>query len=278
MAKARTTESPTPNVMTRRAALGTIGGFGVVALLAACGSDGDSTGDTTGTSGGSSATLGDGTTSSSTADTACTEIPTETAGPFPGDGSNGPNVLAEDGVVRSDIRSSFGASSGTANGIPLTMTLTITDTEGACAPLEGAAVYVWHCDAEGRYSLYSDGVTGENYLRGVQESGADGTVTFTTIFPGCYQGRWPHIHFEVYPDLAASEGGGAIRATSQLAFPEDVCSDAYTDGRYPDSASNLAQLSLSSDMVFADDGATRQLAVVTGDASRGYTATLAVPV
>ena len=32
---------------------------------------------------------------------------------------------------------------------------------------------MWHCDREGGYSLYSDGVTEENYLRGVQITDAD---------------------------------------------------------------------------------------------------------
>lgn len=45
-------------------------------------------------------------------------IPEETAGPYPGDGTDGPNVLTESGVVRSDIRSSFGSLTGTAQGVP----------------------------------------------------------------------------------------------------------------------------------------------------------------
>ncbi|HEY1418102.1 MAG TPA: hypothetical protein VGF41_09355, partial [Myxococcaceae bacterium] len=96
----------------------------------------------------------------------CASIPEETAGPYPGDGSNGPNALALSGVVRSDIRASLGASSAVATGVPLTLTLTLVNPVSSCAPLVGAAVYVWHCDALGRYSLYSSGVTGESWLRG----------------------------------------------------------------------------------------------------------------
>ena len=154
------------------------------------------------------------------------EIPEETAGPYPGDGSNGPNVLAESGVVRSDIRSSFGSSITVAEGVPATVNLTLLDLTSGCSPLAGAAVYLWHCDREGRYSMYSEGVEDENYLRGVQESDADGVVTFQTIFPAAYSGRWPHIHFEVYESLEAATGGGTLNATSQVALPEDVC-----DGR-----------------------------------------------
>ena len=121
--------------------------------------------------------------------------------------------------MRSDIRSSIGSASGTAEGVPLTFELTVTDTAAGCAPLAGAAVYLWHCDREGGYSMYSEGVEDENYLRGVQETDADGKLTFTSIFPACYSGRWPHVHFEVYASVADATGGGEPIATSQLALP-----------------------------------------------------------
>lgn len=92
-------------------------------------------------------------------------------------------MLRESGIVRSDIRSSFGSASGVADGVPTTVTLVISDSASNCAPLAGAAVYLWHCDIDGRYSMYSQGVTDQNYLRGVQETADDGSVTFTTIFP-----------------------------------------------------------------------------------------------
>ena len=116
---------------------------------------------------------------------------------LPGDGSNGPNALALSGIVRSDIRASLGASSAVATGVPLTITLTLVDPVSSCAPVVGAAVYLWHCDALGRYSLYSSGVTAESWLRGVQATDAAGQVRRTTIFPGCYSGRWPHVHFGI---------------------------------------------------------------------------------
>src|SRR5690348_17346687 len=89
----------------------------------------------------------------------CDVIPEETAGPFPGDRSNGPDVLGQSGVVRSDIRSSFGDLSGTAEGVPLTIRIAIQDAATDCGPMAKAAVYVWHCDRAGGYSLYSQGVT-----------------------------------------------------------------------------------------------------------------------
>ena len=93
--------------------------------------------------------------------------------------------------------------------------------------LAGAAVYVWHCDRDGEYSMYSDAVGDENYLRGVQEADEDGVVEFTSIFPACYAGRWPHIHFEVYPSLAEATSAGSKLRTSQIAIPQDVCEEVY---------------------------------------------------
>jgi protocatechuate 3,4-dioxygenase beta subunit len=206
----------------------------------------------------------------------CSRIPQETQGPFPGDGSNGPNVLNQSGVVRSDIRSSFAGLAGTADGVPLTIVLNIVSAS-TCATLAGRAVYLWPCDRPGRYSLYSAGVTPQNYLRGVQEADANGRVTFTSIFPGCYQGRWPHIHFEVYPSLAAATNVSNRVATSQIALPKAACDSVYATTGYESSVSNLSQVTLASDNVFSD-GSALELATVTGSVASGLTATLTVAV
>jgi protocatechuate 3,4-dioxygenase beta subunit len=171
--------------------------------------------------------------------TAAGEIRDETAGPYPGDGSNGPNVLSESGIVRRDIRSSFGGATGIAAGVPMTLELVITDLANN-RPFAGTAVYVWHCDREGRYSLYSDGVTDQNYLRGVQIAGATGRVSFTSIFPACYTGRWPHVHFEVYPDQASITDSTKAIATSQVALPEDASRTVYAQSGYESSIRTLA--------------------------------------
>jgi protocatechuate 3,4-dioxygenase beta subunit len=266
--------------MGRRRALTLLAGAGAsVVALAACGSAGDSTAATTTsttaarTGGPAGAPTPSDASSGSTADEGT--IPEETAGPYPGDGSNGPNVLTQDGVIRKDIRSSFGGASGTADGAPLTIDLEIVDTAGS--PLPGAAVYVWHCDREGRYSMYGD-ITDENYLRGVQVADADGRLAFTSIFPGTYSGRWPHIHFEVYPDEAEATSAGTPTATSQIALPEDVCAEVYATTGYEQSVTNLSRSSLASDNVFGDDGGVEQLAAMSGDVDSGLTASLTVPV
>jgi protocatechuate 3,4-dioxygenase beta subunit len=197
------------------------------------------------------------------------EIPDETAGPYPGDGSNGPDILDRSGIVRSDIRSSLEGGT-TADGVPMTLRLTILDTARGDVPFAGAAVYVWHCDAAGGYSMYSNGVENETYLRGVQVADTSGVVTFTSVIPACYTGRWPHIHFEVYPDTSAMTDAANAVATSQVALPEDICTAVYALPAYSGSARNLEQVSLASDNVFGDDGGALQLATVSGDTSSGY--------
>jgi protocatechuate 3,4-dioxygenase beta subunit len=257
-----------PTLLSRRRALGLLGGTGLAVVLAGCGATGNDDG-----SAGSSASAS---TAGATASDG-TSIPEETAGPYPGDGSNGGNVLTESGIVRSDITRSFGSASGVAEGVPLTIRLKVLDTGNGAGALAGAAVYLWHCNIDGKYSLYSEGVTQENYLRGVQETRSDGTVTFTSIFPAAYSGRWPHIHFEVYPSLeAATTASGKLR-TSQMALPEAACRQVYATDGYSQSLQNLTQTSLETDMVFSD-GYSLQLGTVTGSVGDGMTASLNVPV
>jgi protocatechuate 3,4-dioxygenase beta subunit len=252
--------------LRRRGLLTLFGGVGAAAVVAGCGTD-SSDGQGQPPSG-----------SDANVSVADDEIPEETAGPFPGDGSNGPDVLSESGVVRRDITSSFGSASGTAEGVPLTIRMKVYDLNGDDATiLDGAAVYAWHCDREGRYSMYDSEISDENYLRGVQEADDSGWVEFRSIFPAAYDGRWPHVHFEVYPSLDDATNASNKLRTSQLALPEDACKQVYATGGYEDSVANLASTSLDSDMVFGD-GYSLQLAKVTGSVEGGYVATLNVPV
>lgn len=214
--------------------------------------------------------------STTPSDNCVSKVSEETAGPFPGDSSNGPNVLNQTGVVRSDIRSSFAGLSGTALGVPLAIELTIVSAS-SCTPLSGYAVYLWHCDRDGNYSLYSSAAVNQNYLRGVQAADSTGKVRFTSIFPGCYSGRWPHIHFEVYRSLAAATAVSNKIATSQIALPKAACDTVYATSGYSASVTNLARISLASDMVFSD-GVSLELATVSGDVVSGMTAGLTVAV
>ena len=137
--------------MSRRGALVLLGGLGLAVAGCSGGSDSSSaTATTKGSSSTTSTTSGATTTTTNAATVStCSNIPEETGGPYPGDGTNGQNVLTERGVVRRDIRSSFDGYSGTAEGVPLTLQFTVVDTDDGCKPLTGGAVYVWHADRDG---------------------------------------------------------------------------------------------------------------------------------
>ena len=261
-----------PTLLNRRRALGLLSSAGLAAL-AACGG-GDSS-PSRSPSGGPPPDE-DGPASSGQVEDG--EVPEETGGPFPADGTNGVNVLTESGIVRSDITRSFGGPSGVADGAPTMIALTLLNmNDGGVKPYEGAAIYLWHCDAQGRYSMYDDEVADENYLRGVQVADAEGKVTFQSIFPAAYAGRWPHIHFEVYPSQQAAVASSDKLRTSQIALPEAASRAAYATGSYPQSRANLAQTSLKTDNVFSD-GYSLQMAKVTGSVDDGMTIMLNIAV
>jgi protocatechuate 3,4-dioxygenase beta subunit len=210
----------------------------------------------------------------------CLLTPSETRGPFPADGTRGPNALALQGVERSDIRSSFAGMDGTAEGVPLDLAITLIGAAGGCAPLTGWGLYLWHNDARGEYSLY--GLPRANYLRGLQQSGADGTVHFRTILPGCYGGRAPHMHFEVFSSAAAAVSGQPGVLASQFALPADRCRAVYeSDRRYGASLANLEQWPTTRDFVFADASPaelTLETIALEGGAAAGFRGTARVSV
>jgi protocatechuate 3,4-dioxygenase beta subunit len=213
--------------------------------------------------------------------------PQETNGPYPADGTNSVNgsivnALTQPGIVRSDITSSFGSSTTRAPGVPVTLTINLENTQTSCELLIGYAIYIWHCNRDGEYSLYSSGITSENYLRGVQVTDTNGQVTFTTIFPGCYSGRYPHIHVEVYKTLASATSQANAILTTQLAMPRDVCEAVYGSATgYSQSATNLSRVTTATDNIF-DSSSAAQLAAQTprmsGDITGGYVATVTIGV
>jgi protocatechuate 3,4-dioxygenase beta subunit len=207
-------------------------------------------------------TTGTGTgTSSGSSSGSCTVSPTETAGPFP---TKSPSSL-----VTNDIRSD-------RTGVPFTIKITINNKNANCAALAGAIVDIWHCDKDGYYSEYggtgmqSANFTSVHFLRGRQVTDANGLVQFTSIFPGWYSGRAPHIHVHIY------NASGTSLLVTQIAFPTDVCNTVYT------TATNYytrgtQDTSNARDNVFSDSLAN-QLASITGSVSAGYTLTHVITV
>ena len=281
----------------RRRALGWMASAGGAAIVAGCGggsnssdssvtasSSSTSSGSTSSSSSTSSSTSSTSSTSSGGTSGACTVYASETNGPYPADGTNTSNgstsnVLTVSGVTRSDIRASFINSTTVAPGVPVTLTITVVDANNSCAPLAGYALYLWHCTRDGKYSLYD--VPAESYLRGVQVTNSAGQVTFTTIFPGCYSGRYPHIHFELFTSAANATGGRYARLISQFAMPSAVCSTVYATSDYASSQTNFRSVSIASDNVFGDNTAAQITAMtmtMTGSVSAGYTATATVAI
>jgi len=143
---------------------------------------------------------------------ACTVTPEQTEGPY----------FSDLMLNRADIRSD--PTDGTVKGgIPLTLMFRVLAVEGGkCAPLPGAIVDVWHCDAAGLYSDAADAsfdTRGKKFLRGYQVTDASGTARFTTIYPGSYPGRAVHVHFKV---RTKAQSGHDAEFTSQLYFPDSI--------------------------------------------------------
>lgn len=165
----------------------------------------------------------------------CVLIPSETAGPFPLD------LTANAFYFRQDIREDRA-------GAPHRLRLRILGLED-CLPMQNVRVNIWHCDADGVYSGYTNqngGVnsTGQTFLRGYQLTDANGEVEFITIFPGWYPGRVCHIHFQIY----VSSNYAAI---SQLTYPIEEKQAVYTDNSTLYTA-GTDPLSPSQDGIFSD--------------------------
>jgi protocatechuate 3,4-dioxygenase beta subunit len=190
------------------------------------------------------------------------------------------NVLTDSGIVRRDLRPSLQATNQgpIAQGVPVDLTISLVNVSQACAPLPGHAIYLWHCDAEGRYSIYD--LPAADYLRGVGVTDEQGRVIMTTIIPGCYLGRTPHMHFEVYPSLAKATEVGNRLLTSQFVVPAETCKAVYAQNpAYAASSANLVGSPLNRDMVFSDN-TPKQLAAqtlgLTGTPTTGYQASVTI--
>jgi hypothetical protein len=141
--------------------------------------------------------------------------------------------------------------------------------------LVGRAIPEETGDRDGEYSMYT--VADANDLRGVQPVDANGLASFTSVFPAAYSGRWPHVHFEIYPSVDTATSDGSPLATSQIALRKDVCDAAYATDGYEQSASRFATTSIETDMVFSD-GVWLQTPSMTGNATNGFVSSLVVGV
>ena len=165
-------------------------------------------------------------------------------------------------------------------GIPLTLTLSIVDVGNGAAPVAGAAVEIWHCDADGAYSEYASKMEPDaattTYLRGAQTTDRAGRVTFQTIYPGWSGARAAHIYVRIYD-------GATPTRTVQLGFPDRVNAAVHDDAERYVRGQNPTRN--DADPVFGvapgDDGDSDQpdflIVPVAGDNPSGYVAMLEIP-
>ncbi len=152
-------------------------------------------------------------------------------------------------------------------GVPLTLQFKVEDA--SCMPISGAIVDIWHCDKDGKYSdESSEGTLGQKWLRGLQATGADGTCTFKTIFPGWYNGRLTHIHGKV-------KVGSVTKQTTNFFIPKAIeqavySSPLYTKGQNP--------TTITQDVELRGDTISYNTLMmsVTGDITTGYTASFTI--
>ena len=301
-------DRPVGRILSRREVLALLGGAGATVFLAACG---DTTNTTTAAATTAAATTAVPVTAGTTAAVttaiapttagttaaATTAAPTTTAPTTTGAASTtaasvsttaaqaavsscvvrpevteGP-YFKDEKINRSDIRSD--TSSGTVKaGLPLALTFMVYQANRSCAPLKGAMVDVWHCDAAGTYSDTTDAnwgsTVGQNYLRGYQLTDDTGKASFTTIYPGWYNGRTIHIHFKI---RTTGTNGQAYEFTSQLFFDENLSNTVMSQAPY-NTKKGTRSTTNANDGIYQSVGSQMILAV--NPSGTGYAGSFAV--
>lgn len=250
-------DKPVGQILSRRDALKLLG-VGSAAFLAACAAP-EVTSTLVATS---NPTVASTQASSATnAALSCVVRPELTIGPY----------FVDEQLNRSDIRTEPSDNS-TKEGVPFTLKINVFDVaSNSCAPIEGAQVDIWHCDAQGMYSGVSDqgfDTTGQKFLRGYQLTDANGEVQFLTIYPGWYSGRAVHIHFMI---RTTGADGQSYEFTSQFFFDDALSDQVFTQGPYASKGERDTRN--ASDNIY-NNGGDQLLLDITGDNTNGYTAAI----
>jgi len=252
---------PAEPAINRRLALRFLGTIGGAVALGKC--SGGGSGAT------ATATASAAATATATAGTAaCAETPEGEIGPFFADDS-------ASGFDRSNIVANLDGS-GVEPGIPLTLTVTIVDTEKSCAAVSGAQVDIWHCNAAGEYSdESSQGTSADTWLRGYQITGSTGIVTFTTVFPGWYDGRTTHIHLRVRSSYSEASSTTDGTNTTQLFFPQTTI-DYVNTSVAPYSSHGQNDTTNATDHVYADETDGANLLTLAGTYATGFSTSITI--
>jgi len=256
--------------ISRRQALGLIGGAVGALVVVGCGSGDASTDGSASSSSSSSGSSSSSSSSSSSgsASSSCSVTPEGEIGPYFADDS-------ASGFDRSDILSNLDGTD-TQTGVPLSLSIYIVDTENDCAALEGAQVDIWHCNAEGVYSdIAAESTTSETWLRGYQLSDSNGLVSFSTIIPGWYEGRTTHIHLRVRSKYSEASSTSDGTNTTQLFFPQALI-DTLNSSVAPYSSHGANSTTNASDRVYSEQTDGETLLTLSGSTSSGYSASYTV--
>ena len=193
---------------------------------------------------------------------ACVVQPQQTEGPY----------FVDEKLLRSDVRSD--PSTGVRKaGAPLALTLMVSQVPsgGTCAPVQGAQVDIWQCDALGVYTDVKDpsfDTTNQKFLRGHQITDASGAAKFVTIYPGWYPGRAVHIHFKVR--TAGAAASSAYEFTSQFYFDEGLNDRVFR--RAPYSSHSGKRTRNEEDQIYRTQGGS-QLILAVHEQQNGYSTT-----
>lgn len=215
-----------------------------------------------------------------------------TRGPYFVDAVNDTNDTTTNGSAyaldslipkRSDIRTDSEGSAGTMPGVPVVLTITVNNA--ACTgTLSGYRVDIWQCNATGVYSdvlasTNDNGLDhrGENFLRGYQYTDSNGQVTFTTLYPGAYSGRAPHIHLKVRNIAESTEAGASVtpttEATTQLFFTDAMSAAVYAgNSSYSTKGYDTTN---AKDSIYASESPAL-MPTMSGTVADGYTATISL--
>lgn len=247
--------------LNRRELLGILAGAGGVVALS-CGDNLAKAVDGGGadTSAGSDAASGSG--------DSCTATPEGEVGPYFADDS-------ADGFNRSNIVANLDGSD-VQTGVPLTLAITVLDSENSCAPYVGAQIDIWHCNASGVYSdISSEGTSTQQWLRGYQITDSTGKVTFQTIVPGWYSGRTTHIHLRVRSTYAEGSATDDETNTTQCFFDQTFV-DTLDTTVAPYSTEGQNPTTNAGDRVYAQQESGANVLPLTGDTTNGYTTAVTI--
>ena len=195
------------------------------------------------------------TPSTASSSSTCKVGDTETDGPYP------LYAKRDSSITHVDITEG-------KTGLPLSLAITIRNVNNNCAVVPNARVDVWHCDKDGYYSGYvnqgylgNQDNTSKTFCRGITNADAVGVAYFQTIYPGWYQGRVTHIHAQIYVD-------GALKLTTQIAFPEEINTAVYSTDLYKAHGQNATKN--TTDNIIRDSLSNELAAVNTNAVSGGY--------